>query len=63
MSRCKDIKRVEKAIKERDIIDLQWADIYCNTRLLASKREEAQNHWSGLLTQVRSALEQAKSAN
>ena len=60
MSRCKDIKRVEKAIKDYDIIDLQWADVYCNTRMLAAKREEAQHHWASLLKQVRGALEKAK---
>lgn len=56
MSRFKELRRVESAIKNNDKVDLGWADTYCAMRIQTATRKDHQKYWRGIQRDVREAL-------
>jgi hypothetical protein len=57
MSRFKELKRIEDAIKHRDKPQLNWAAGYCAMRLSIARRKDHQKYWSDFVKQVEKALD------
>jgi hypothetical protein len=60
MTRFKELRRIEAAIKHRNSPELQWAVAYCQMRLQIATRKDHQKHWHQLEAKVRQALENSK---
>ncbi len=60
MTRFKELRRIENAIKHRNKADLQWALKYCKMRLRISSRTDHQKHWSNLQKKVLQSLDISK---
>ena len=56
MSRFKELKRIEAAIKNSDKSDLSWAASYCEMRIKTATRKDHQKYWYGIQQDVRKAL-------
>lgn len=52
MTRFKELKRIQRAIANRDEVDLRWATEYCRNRL---KLGPAQKRWKKILDDVERA--------
>ena len=57
MSRFKELRRIEAAIKNRDAKDLKWAEGYCQLRVSYALRKDHSKYWQKLLNRVRLATE------
>ena len=67
MTRFKELQRIENAITNRDISELEWAIWYCESRLQnisisygAQLRKRNEKHWNLLLKKIRAALDSPK---
>lgn len=56
MTRFKELKRIENAIKNADKTDLVWADSYCATRIKIATIESGKNYWRKVQKSVRNVL-------
>ena len=56
MTRFKELKRIERAIKNEDKTDLVWADSYCAMRIEVAIIERGKNYWRKIQKSVRDAL-------
>lgn len=52
MTRYKDLRRLEKAIANRDKSELKWASEWCKQRLSMATVKHHQNHWRRLQKRV-----------
>ena len=56
MTRFKEKRRIEAAIKNKDIRDLEWAQGYCAMRIRLATRADHEKHWRALATKVDAAV-------
>jgi len=62
VTRFKELKRIEIAIKQKNALESQWALGYCNMRLGIASRKDHQKYWRNLERTVQDALAQVQSA-
>jgi len=56
MTRFKELRRIEKAIENKDIAELQWSLSYCKMRLQIATMKQHVKHWTERLNKVQAAL-------
>lgn len=56
MTRLKELQRIENAIKNGDIAELQWGVWYCEMRLKIATMKQHEKHWNNLLRRINTAL-------
>ena len=56
MTRFKESKRIEAAIKHKNNSDLLWAQKYCQSRLSTSTMKEHKKHWNKLINTIENVL-------
>jgi len=56
MTRFKELKRIEAAIKQRNKSELEWALGYCKMRLSITQRKDHEKHWRRIEAEVRKAV-------
>jgi hypothetical protein len=56
VTRFKELKRIEDAIKNADKTDLVWADSYCAMRIKIATIESGKSYWRKIQKDVRNAL-------
>jgi len=59
MTRFKELKRIEIAIKNADRVNLVWAESYCKMRIQIATLDRQKEHWRGILKSVEDALSKA----
>ena len=59
MTRFKELRRIEAAIKNRDKSELDWALSYCTMRLGLAADKQHIKYWHGLEKSVHQALEES----
>jgi hypothetical protein len=60
VTRFKESKRIEAAIRFKSIVELQWSKRFCEHRLtLPNLPKHAESHWRRV-TRVESALDEAE---
>lgn len=57
MTRFKELRRIERALKDSSPNELDWAKEYCAQRLSLSTLKDHKKHWSKLLRKVESKIE------
>ncbi len=58
MTRFKEGRRIDAAIKGRDPPELQWAHGYCRMRIQYAVRKDHRKTWENRLREVQAAMEQ-----
>ncbi len=58
MTRFKELKRIEAAIKHKDQIALQWAISYCKMRLSIAGKKDHEKYWRQMERKVTQALDE-----
>ena len=56
MTRFKELKRIETAIKHKNNSELLWSLEYCENRLSNSTMKEHIKHWNKLIKQVKNTI-------
>ena len=56
MSRFKENRRINEAIKHRNSSELLWALEYCQSRLSIATMKEHIKHWNKFIERIKSAL-------
>ncbi len=56
MTRFKELRRIQKAIQNKDIKELQWARSYCRMRLKIVALKQHEKTWKKRLEDVQAAL-------
>ena len=56
MTRFKELKRIEAAIKYKNNDELLWSLDYCESRLSLAKLKEHKKHWSKLIKDIKNVL-------
>jgi hypothetical protein len=59
MTRFKELRRIQRAMRDGDTADLLWALLYCRSRLMISTDKRSAKHWSELSNKVQEALDRA----
>ena len=57
MTRFKELRRIERAISNGDIVDLHWALLYCRSRLKIAPNKSTAKYWSDVSAKVQEALD------
>ncbi|MCP4553579.1 MAG: hypothetical protein GY834_16400 [Bacteroidetes bacterium] len=57
MSRFKEKRRIDRAIKEQNLIGLKWALDYCKIRLEHSSMKVHQKHWKKYIVTIKKVIE------
>lgn len=60
MTRFKELRQIELAIKNRDKAALEWALGYCKMRLEIAQRKDHRQCWSKIERRVREAMASPK---
>ena len=61
MTRFKDLKRIESAIRFKSKSELQWAERYCENRLsIPGGKKHGDSRWRDVLRRVRATLDEIK---
>ncbi len=58
MTRFKELQRIENAIKNRDVRELEWAVKYCEMRIPSATMKQNVKHWTNLLKKVQVILDE-----
>ena len=58
MSRFKELRRIEDAIRHNNPKELEWSKDYCALRLSLARLKTHKKHWFNLLKKVNLALEE-----
>jgi hypothetical protein len=58
MTRFKELRRIERAIKNRDPTELRWAAEYCRWRLSFSTTKQGDAYWRRIEKRVVAALDE-----
>jgi len=58
MTRFKELKRIEAAIKHKDQVELQWAIGYCKMRLSITGKKDHEKYWRQMERKVTQALDE-----
>jgi hypothetical protein len=58
MTRFKELRRIERAIKYRDQTELRWAAEYCRWRLSSTTTKQGDAHWRRIEKRVVAALDE-----
>ncbi len=58
MTRFKEKRRIELAIKHRNMSELLWALKYCELRFKFSSMKEHEKSWRKLMKQIRATIQQ-----
>jgi hypothetical protein len=56
MTRFKDLRRLEDAIKNANEEELKWADAWCKRRFSMATMKHHQRHWRKLMKRVDTAI-------
>jgi hypothetical protein len=56
VTRFKELRRIEAAIKDKDQRSLAWALSYCEMRIKIANRKDHEKHWRGLKSRVEKAI-------
>ena len=56
MTRFKELKRIERAIRENDAEQLTWALSYCRSRLSIAPTKSQRKYWTALIAEVEAVL-------
>jgi hypothetical protein len=56
MTRFKDLKRIDLAIKNQDVKELQWAIGYSKSRLQIAHRKEHIKYWWDIIEKLNQQL-------
>jgi hypothetical protein len=60
VTRFKELKRIERAIENRDMAELRCAGTYCKMRLEIATRKDHQKHWRHIAQNVQRAIADSK---
>jgi hypothetical protein len=60
MTRSKELKRIEDAIRYKGKAELEWAISYCAARLKIGGLSRNQKRWRDLQKEIAAALQNAK---
>jgi hypothetical protein len=55
MTRVKELRRIERAIENKDVADLEWAASYCRMRIDLAEMKQHEKTWSQILRRVEAA--------
>jgi hypothetical protein len=58
MTRFKERQRIENAIKNRDVRELEWAVKYCEMRIPIATMKQHVKHWTKILEKVKTILDE-----
>ncbi|MDO9308592.1 MAG: hypothetical protein Q7V04_05960 [Deltaproteobacteria bacterium] len=58
MTRFKELQRIENAIKNRDVRELEWAVKYCEMRIPIVTMKQHEKHWMKLQKKVQIVLDE-----
>ncbi len=58
MTRFKEQRRIEAAIKHRNSQELAWALSYCQQRLELSSVKQHEKHWMKLIKEIEQTMEE-----
>ena len=61
MTRFKELKRIEAAIKHKDQLELQWAISYCKMRLTITGKADHEKYWHQMERKVTQVLDEVLS--
>jgi hypothetical protein len=56
MTRFKELRRIERAIEDRDQAELRWAAEYCQDRLRVTRTKDGASRWRKIEKCVRATL-------
>jgi hypothetical protein len=56
MTRFKELRRIDSAVKHKNKAELEWALAYCKMRLQLASRKDHTKYWRGLEARVLEAL-------
>lgn len=62
MSRFPEQRRIEEAIKHKDVAELQWALSYARMRLKWSTMKHHEKHWRHIEKRVLEAMESVQNS-
>ncbi|PCI96250.1 MAG: hypothetical protein COB15_10990 [Flavobacteriales bacterium] len=60
MTRFKELKRIQSAIKHKDEKEIHWALKYCKSRLQFEKLKTGSKYWTKLIDELNDTLENDK---
>ena len=60
MTRFKELKRIESAIKHKDKKEILWALDYCKSRLQFAKMKSQVKHWTKLVDKLKSEINESE---
>jgi hypothetical protein len=63
MTRFKELKRIQAAIKHKDQLELQWAISYCKMRLTIAGKADHEKYWRQMQRTVTQALDELLSGS
>jgi len=52
MTRFKELKRIEAAIRHGNKVELEWAKSYCSMRVRTAIRKDQEKYWREVLESV-----------
>lgn len=52
MTRFKELKRIEAAVRHRNKVELEWAKSYCSMRIQTAIRKDHKKYWQEVLESV-----------
>ena len=59
MTRFKELRRIEAAIKHRDADSLKWAAEYCRGRIASARTKRGEDQWRRVEKRVLAAIKVA----
>ncbi len=59
MTKFKELRRIQRAIENQDVMDLEWAANYCRTRIKIATKKDHAKYWRNILRDVESAISSA----
>ncbi|HET6421038.1 MAG TPA: hypothetical protein VFG19_12810 [Geobacteraceae bacterium] len=58
MTRFKELQRIENAVKNRDVRELEWAVKYCDMRIPIATLKQHVKHWTKLQKKIQMLLDE-----
>jgi len=59
MTRFKELKRIQRAIKNSDVVDLKWAETFCRSRIANAPTKNFDKEWRHHLNAVLEVIEES----
>ena len=60
MTRFKEGRQIEAALRHRNLEELEWAAAYCRSRLSTLTQKMHEKHWRGQLHEIEAMIDQLK---